>query len=201
MLCNLVWKFIVWLSRNSLQISLLPAFIPTLIYEEAFWHLGEPLWQLHLSDFHGNFCKGMHVLFPIFLSSSFTLGKGRREISTAWWNLTLWLGLGNKVNLVRLSSLNKIFSILKRLLRACKHPPKSCYFSGASIHGPGIFHLLPEKFPGSLKTTVVLKDSFFSVFCGPQQPLSGPSRISLCLSPLDTFYLWICFLHFPFRFL
>lgn len=107
MLCNLVWKFIVWLSRNSLQIYLLPAFIPTLIYEEAFWHLGEPLWQLHLSDFHGNFCKGMHVLFPIFLSSSFTVGKGRREISTAWWNLTLWLGLGNNVNLVRLSSLTR----------------------------------------------------------------------------------------------
>lgn len=105
MLCHLVWKFILWFSRNLLEISLLPPFIPTLLYEKALWQLREPLWQLHWNDFHGKFCKGTHMLFPIFLSFSFTLGKGRRETSTAWWNLKLWLVLGNNVNFARLSSL------------------------------------------------------------------------------------------------
>lgn len=110
MFCHLVWKFIVWLSRNLLQISLLPPFILTLIYEEAFWQLGEPLWQLHWNYFHGMFCKGTYMLFPIFLSSSFTLGKGRRKTSTAWWNLKLWLVLWNNVNFARLSSLLRSWS-------------------------------------------------------------------------------------------
>lgn len=174
MLCNLVWKFIVWLSWNLLQISLLPAFISTLIYEEAFWQLGEPLWQLHLSDFHGKFCKGTHVLFPIFPSSSCTLrkGEGKSQQHGEIWNCGCFR---EQCEFCKTFFTYKTFSFLKRVLRAFKHPPKSCYFLGPGVQGPGIFHLLPEKFPGSLKTTTMIKDSFLWSTEASQQPFQDRS--------------------------
>lgn len=137
MLCNLVWKYIVWLSRNLLEIFLLPPFILTLIYEEAFQQLGGPAtlkwfpWTALQGD---NACA-----FPKFCpSSSFMLGKRRGEISMPQWNLKLWLVLQNNVNCTMLYPIYKTFSLLKRLLRACRHPPKSSSFWKPGIHDPVI---------------------------------------------------------------
>lgn len=157
--------------------------------------------QLHRSDFHGQFCKGMtHVLFPIFPSSSFILEKRRRDISMAWWNLKLWLVLGNSVNFTKLSPIYKIFSLLKRVLRACKHLPKICSFWQPDIHGPVIFLLLSEKFPGSLETTTLLTASFLYVLwlTAASQQLFQYKSVPLSLGQIC---LWICFPCFPFKFL
>lgn len=73
-----------------------------------------------------SFARG-HMWFSLFfLSSSFTLGRRTREISTAHWNPKLWLVLGINVNFERLSSLKRssaiwrecwgLVSILKELL-------------------------------------------------------------------------------------
>lgn len=156
--------------------------------------------QLRWSDFHGQFYKGTMLVFcPSFPSSSFILGKRRREISMACWNLKLWLVLENNVNFTILSPIYKIFSLLKRVLRAL-HPPKWCSFWKPDIHGHVISHLLPEKFPGSLETTTLLKASFLCVLWST----AASQQLFRCMSmPLSLGHvcLWICFPCFPFRFL
>lgn len=143
--------------------------------------------QLCWSDFHGQFYKGTTlVLFPSFPSSSFILGKRWREISMAWWNPKLWLVLGNTVNFTILSPIHKVFSLLKRVLRACRHPPKGRSFWKPGIHGPLILHLWPKKFPGSLEATTLLKQSFLCALwsSAASQQLFQYMSMPLSLGPI-----------------
>lgn len=120
--------------------------------------------QLHWSYFHGQFCKGMtHVLFPIFPSSSFILEKKEKRRLNGTVKSEVVACFREHCEFCKMSQIYKIISLLKRVLRSCKHLPKSCSFWKPGIHGPVIFHLLPEKFPGSLETTTLLTASFLCV--------------------------------------
>lgn len=148
----------------------------------------------------GSFTRGQRMCFPKFSFSSFILGKRRREISMAWWSLKLWLLLGNNMNFTTLSPIYKIFSLLKRVLRACEHPPKSCSFWKPCICGPVISHFLPEKFPRSLETTTLFKASFLCVLWSTAVSLQLFQYMTMPLS-LGQIRLLICFPCFAFRFL
>lgn len=94
MLCNLVWKYMVWLSRNLLDSFLLPPFIPTLMYEEAFQQLGGPamLKWFPWTVLQGDDAQGCFSQVFLPPHSSLEKGEGKSQRHCEIWSCGLFWG-------------------------------------------------------------------------------------------------------------
>lgn len=166
-------------------------------------HFDSYTWMISMESF----AKGRIDFSSFFLPPH---SPSRQEISTAWWRLEIWSSR-RQYKFCKTFFIYQTISLLKRVIRACKHLPTSFYFWGPGTHS--VFYLLPKRsFLMALNTTALLKGhhSFFPfIFHGPQwqkslQDKSIPLSLwhFVVVGWLFVFrYFWICSLCLPFRFL